>query len=77
MTTFTAVIIDETGCEFPGQVTARSRFAAHRKLQEMYPEARRIEQVESPADRRIREARLERQVQREYDDPHGYHYGED
>lgn len=76
MTKFHAVMIDETGCEFGVSVEAKSRYMAYRKLRENYPESK-CDQLESPADTRRREARIDRQAQREYDDPHGYHYGED
>lgn len=76
MTNFHAVMIDETGCEFGASVTAKTRAAAFAKLREDYPESR-CDQLESPTDSPRREARLERQIQWEYDDSHGYHYGED
>jgi hypothetical protein len=65
MTTFHAVMIDETGCEFGADVTARSRTAAYEKLREMYPESR-CDQLESLADTRKREQRLYRQAERDY-----------
>lgn len=75
MTSFHAVLLDETRCEFGATVTAKSRAAAFEKLRADYPESR-VVQLESPADTRKRQARLERQIQREYDSPGGY-YGED
>lgn len=65
MTTFHAVMIDETGCEFGTCVTAKSRAAAFAKLRENYPESR-CDQLESPADTRKRERRLYQQAEREY-----------
>ena len=65
MTTFHAVMIDETGCEFGVSVIARSRSAAFAKLREEYPESR-CDQLESPADTRKREARLYRQANADY-----------
>jgi hypothetical protein len=55
MTTFHAVMIDETGCEFGVKVTAKSRSDAYEKLREDYPESH-CDQLESPADtvRRMR-----------------------
>jgi hypothetical protein len=69
-------MLDETRCEFGVDVTARTREEAYRKLSENYPESQCI-QLESPADTRRREKRMYDRIQREYDDPYGYHYGED
>lgn len=66
MTTFHAVMLDETGCEFGASVTAKSRSAAYDKLRDNYPESRCV-QLESPADTAKREARMYRQIEREYD----------
>ena len=60
-----AVMIDETGCEFGAEVTAKSREAAYAKLREDYPESR-CAQLESPADTRKREARIMREVDEDY-----------
>ncbi len=57
MTTFHAVMIDETGCEFGTSVTARSRTEAFKKLREDYPESR-CDQLESPEDTACREAAM-------------------
>lgn len=65
MTTFHAVMIDETGCEFGVPVIARSKNAARDKLRENYPESRCV-QLESPAETRKRERRLYDQANREY-----------
>jgi hypothetical protein len=65
MTTFHAVMIDETGCEFGADVTARSRAAAHDKLREDYPESR-VAQLESPADTRRRERAIYERADRAY-----------
>ena len=77
MTYFWAVMKDECGDEFETNVKARSRAHAISKLREDYPESRGIVRIESAREREQREQRMERQAQREYDDPHGYHYGED
>ena len=66
MTKFHAVMIDETGCEFGAEVTARSREAAYAKLAENYPESR-VDQLESPADTRRREKRMYDEINREYE----------
>ena len=66
MTKYHAVMLDETGCEFGVSVTAKSRAAAYKKLEEMYEESRCV-QLESPADTRKREHRLYEQAMREYE----------
>jgi hypothetical protein len=68
MTKYHAVMIDETGCEFGVSVTAKSRDMAYDKLQEDYPESK-VAQLESPADTRRRERRMQREIERAYDDP--------
>lgn len=60
-----AVMIDETGCEFGADVTARTREAARIKLAADYPESHCV-QLESPADTRRREADMYRRINREY-----------
>lgn len=67
MTTFHAVMTDETGCEFGATVVARSRAAAYAKLREDYPESY-CSQLESPTDTRRREKRLYDQASRDYGD---------
>ena len=57
MTTFHAVMIDETGCEFGVSVTAETREEAFALLRENYPESR-CDQLESPADTARREAAM-------------------
>ncbi len=54
MTTYHAVMIDETNCEFGVDVTAESRHDAEEDLRENYPESQ-IAQLESPRDRERRE----------------------
>lgn len=54
---FHAVMRDETGCEFGVDVWAFSRAEAEAEIEDQYPESR-IEQLESPADRRAREQDL-------------------
>jgi hypothetical protein len=66
MTTFHAVMVDETGCEFGVGVTAGTRMAAYAKLRDDYPESRCV-QLESPKDRAKRERALQAWEQRCYD----------
>lgn len=66
MTTYHAVMIDETGCEFGVNITARSRNEAYEKLRDYYPESK-CDQLESPADTRRREKRLYRSISEDYD----------
>lgn len=75
MTTFHAVMLDETGCEFGVSVTAKSRGDAYAKLEENYPESRCV-QLESPADTRKREDRLYRDAERAYNGEY-VNYGEE
>ncbi len=57
MTSFHAVMIDETGCEFGVTVEAESRDEAYTRLRENYPESR-IDQLESPSDTAERQQRI-------------------
>ena len=57
MTTYHAVMLDETGCEFGVTVKARSRAKAREELREDYPESRCV-QLESHLDTMKRERRL-------------------
>tara|TARA_R110000772_G_scaffold30806_5_gene76496 strand:+ start:4621 stop:4836 length:216 start_codon:yes stop_codon:yes gene_type:complete len=63
---FWAVLIDETGCEFGAGVTAATRGDAMDQLREDYPESR-VDQLESPEDTRLREARIRDRVRADYD----------
>lgn len=65
MPRYHAVMIDETGCEFPATVSARDRSAAYAKLRENYPESR-VDQLETHAQARAREARIYREVEADY-----------
>ena len=71
MSTYHAVMIDETGCEFGVSVPDQpSRAAAYEWLAEHYPESR-CDQLETPEESRARE-------QRYYDDAaRGIDYDED
>lgn len=64
MTTYHAVMIDETGCEFGVSIKAASRADAYAKLERDYPESR-CDQLESPADSRARERRMYERIERE------------
>ena len=54
MTTFHAVLIDETGCDFGVDIDAASKAEAYAALQDDYPESR-VEQIESREDTAARE----------------------
>lgn len=71
MSTYHAVMIDETGCEFGVSVPDQpTREAAYEWLREMYPESR-CDQLETPEESRARE-------QRYYDDAaRGAVYGDE
>ena len=69
MIDFWAVLIDETGCEFGAGVQAPDRATAYEMLREAYPEARRIDQLESPEDTRRREADMYERIRLELDGP--------
>lgn len=77
MIKFTCVVIDETGCEFGASVEAKNKDEAYDKFREDYPEARRIEQVESPEDRREREHQTYLRAMEDYDDGRPDHYEEE
>ena len=78
MIDFWAVLIDETGCEFGAGVQAPDRATARDMLREAYPEARRIDQLESPEDTRRREAEIYARVSADYDDFYDdYEYEDD
>ena len=70
MIQYHAVMIGETGEEFGADVEASSKEEARRKLRRDYPEARGIDQIESPEDTREREARIYRDIENgiDYDD---------
>lgn len=68
MTSFHAVLLDETGCEFGADVQAHNREEAYLKLQEDYPESR-VVQLESPQDTADREAAIYARVM---DDDYDY-----
>jgi hypothetical protein len=66
MTTYHAVMLDETGCEFGVTVKARTRAAAYEKLREDYVESRCV-QLESHLDTMKRERRQYRLARIAYD----------
>ena len=57
MTTYHAVMIDETGCEFGVDVEADTISGAHEQVAENYPESECV-QMESPKMRANRESRM-------------------
>lgn len=67
MTTYHAVMCDETGCEFGVSVKAKSRAAAYEALHEDYPESR-VVQVETGNEVTQRQRRVYRAAQRAYDE---------
>lgn len=71
MTTYHAVMLDETGCEFGVKLTARSRAKAYEILREDYPESR-VDQLETVAQAHRREERLYQQIKRAYDEGFDY-----
>jgi hypothetical protein len=66
-----AIVIDETGCEFPAQVEADDFSEAMDLLREDYPEARGFENVATTAERREQEhdryMRLMAEIDGDYD----------
>lgn len=67
MAKFYAVMIDETGCEFPAEVEANSHDEAEEELRDMYPESR-IDQLESESQARKRERQTYERANRAYED---------
>jgi hypothetical protein len=65
-TKYHAVMLDETRCEFGVSVEARTREEAYRILEEDYAESRCV-QLESPADTRKREKRIDAWARRSQD----------
>lgn len=59
-----AVMIDETGCEFPAQVEAENYNQAMAILREEYPESR-CDQLETPDQALERERLMLRRIQEE------------
>ena len=77
MIDFHAVMIDETGCEFGVTIRAANKAEAWDEVREQYPESRCV-QLESPEDTAAREARIYKEVCREYGDEDYYEdYEED
>ena len=75
MTSFHAVMIDETGCEFGVSFNAADRGAAWDYLADNYPESR-VDQLEDSAQTAAREAEIYARIAREIDGDDGY-YDED
>lgn len=67
MINFHAVLVDETGCEFGATIRAANKAEAWDEVREQYPESRCV-QLESPEDTAAREARIYKEVCREYGD---------
>ena len=67
MINFHAVLVDETGCEFGATIRAANKAEAWNEVSEQYPESRCV-QLESPEDTAAREARIYKEVCREYGD---------
>jgi len=63
---FYAVMIDETGCEFPAECDAPNEEAAAEYLEEQYPESQ-IDQLETLEEMRARERETYFQAMRDLD----------
>ena len=73
MTTFHAVLTDETGCEFGATIIAATKDDAYDTLADNYPESR-VVQLESPQDTRDRESAMYARISAEID---GDYYDDD
>lgn len=66
MTTYSAIMLDETFSEFSVEVKAKSRAKAYDQLREMYPESR-VVKLQSPAEQAAEMKRIEQFAQMSYE----------